>query len=128
MTKLTQHFTEAEFLRSATALRRGILNVWAHKEHKKNAIAVCKILEKIRTTWQRPLIITSGYRSQTLNKVLGGAKYSKHLTGRAVDFYIPGVNLGLIYTAMKDHDGGLAISHAGHFIHIDTGAKRRWKY
>jgi hypothetical protein len=37
------------------------------------------------------MIITSGYRSQKLNKLIGGTKNSQHMTGQAVDFIIQGL-------------------------------------
>ena len=35
--------------------------------------------------YQRPIIISSGYRSEEVNRLCGGAKNSNHLTGCAVD-------------------------------------------
>jgi len=125
---LTRHFSEWEFLRSGTASRLGINNHWERKQHCHNAILLCEALEKIREIWGQPLIIMSGYRSRRLNRAVGGAKYSKHLTGRAVDFYIHEVPLQTVYNKIKDHNGGLAINQRAGYIHIDTGAKRRWTY
>jgi len=36
------------------------------------------------------LVVTSGYRCAEHNREVGGVEGSKHLTGHAVDFYIPG--------------------------------------
>ena len=43
------------------------------------------ILDPIRDAWNAPLIITSGYRSDALNKAVGGSKTSAHRYGLAVD-------------------------------------------
>lgn len=44
-----------------------------------------KLLDPIREAWGKPLIITSGYRSDALNKAVGGSKMSAHRYGLAVD-------------------------------------------
>ena len=38
-----------------------------------------------------PIIINSGYRSEAVNKAVGGAKGSNHLTGCAVDIRVTGI-------------------------------------
>lgn len=43
------------------------------------------LLDPIREAWDKPLIITSGYRSDALNKAVGGSKTSAHRFGLAVD-------------------------------------------
>ena len=45
-------------------------------------------LQPMRDFFNKPIVITSGYRDENLNKLIGGAKYSSHLSGRAVDFHI----------------------------------------
>ena len=36
------------------------------------------------------IIVTSGYRCPAQNTAVGGVENSKHLTGHAIDFFIPG--------------------------------------
>ena len=43
-------------------------------------------LEKVRAWLGRPVIIRSGYRSPGVNKGVGGARKSAHLTGLAADY------------------------------------------
>lgn len=43
------------------------------------------LLDPIREAWGKPIIITSGYRSDALNKAVGGSKTSAHRSGLAVD-------------------------------------------
>ena len=45
----------------------------------------------------KPLIITSGYRSAEVNKAVGGAPTSNHLTGCAVDIRCEGFEQALRY-------------------------------
>lgn len=43
------------------------------------------LLDPIREAWGKPIIISSGYRSDALNKAVGGSKTSAHRFGLAVD-------------------------------------------
>ena len=43
------------------------------------------LLDSIREAWAKPIIITSGYRSDALNKAVGGSKTSAHRYGLAAD-------------------------------------------
>lgn len=45
-----------------------------------------KALEEVRSLLGTPVNVNSGYRSHDLNKAIGGAKLSQHVTGQAVDF------------------------------------------
>ena len=47
-----------------------------------------------------PIIINSGYRSQQLNKKVGGANTSNHLTGCAVDIRVAGMEQALRYAVI----------------------------
>jgi zinc D-Ala-D-Ala carboxypeptidase len=87
--KLSPHFTLDEFTVSQTAARRGIDNR-PPLEVIENLKRVALGLEGIRILLGVPIIISSGYRSPALNKAVGGAKTSQHVTGEAVDFTAPG--------------------------------------
>ena len=48
-------------------------------------------VQRIRTMYGKPMQITSGVRCKKQNTAVGGVSYSRHLTGKAVDFYMAGV-------------------------------------
>ena len=43
------------------------------------------VLDPLRIAINSPIIVTSGYRSPSLNKALGGSSTSQHLRGQAAD-------------------------------------------
>lgn len=47
-----------------------------------------------------PIIINSGYRSPELNKKVGGAPTSNHLTGCAVDIRVAGIEQAMRYAVI----------------------------
>ena len=97
MPHLTKHFSEAEFLHSNTAIRRGLNNSWKAPEHRRNAINLLSVhLEPLREFCCKPIKILSGYRTPEVNAIIGGAQNSKHCTGEAVDFLI--INCDMINT------------------------------
>ena len=49
---------------------------------------------------EEPLIINSGYRSPAVNKAVGGAPTSNHLTGCAVDIRVAGLEQLLRYAVI----------------------------
>lgn len=83
--KLTNNFTIEEFYKSNTADKYGIDNT-IPSAYLDNVKALAKQLQIIRDEWGGPLIISSGYRCQKLNKKVGGAANSLHLDGLAADF------------------------------------------
>lgn len=84
--KLTDHFFLQEFTNSRTALKRNINNT-PSPEITQNLLATAKGMEKVRALLKdKPISITSGYRSPELNKAVKGAAKSHHLLGYAADF------------------------------------------
>lgn len=80
-----KYFTINELTRSATAKRLGIDNT-PNKNIRLNLEALgTNILDPLRDAWGAPIIVTSGYRCQRLNKAVGGASNSQHLYGQAAD-------------------------------------------
>jgi hypothetical protein len=92
MTALTKNFTLEEFTDSQTAARKGLHNVpTAHSQERKNLQHIAETMEKVRVLLgDKPILISSGYRSLAVNAAVGGGKNSAHMSGLAVDFSCPG--------------------------------------
>jgi hypothetical protein len=57
----------------------------------------------------------------------GVAKFSQHMLGKAVDFYIPGVPLEQLREAgLRAQRGGVGFYPSSNFVHMDTGSVRHW--
>jgi zinc D-Ala-D-Ala carboxypeptidase len=85
---LSAHFTLEEMTASQEAARRGIDNT-PSEEITANLRTMCEKLEAVRVFLGSAMIVSSGYRSPELNKAIGGAVDSAHITGFAVDFICP---------------------------------------
>jgi len=80
--------------------------------------------------------VVSGYRSPQTNAMLrltspqsGVAEHSRHMQGKAMDFYLPDVNLAYLRAiALKLQGGGIGYYPASGspFVHVDVGAVRHW--
>lgn len=84
------------------------------------------LLQKIRTHFKKPVNITSGYRTASHNKKVGGASSSYHLKGQACDIKISGVHPVLVALyAERLNAGGIGVYDT--FVHVDTRAtSSRW--
>ncbi len=86
---LSKNFTVEEFVSSQVAARMGIPN-GPPLEVVAAMKATAAGLEKIRTLLgDKPVIISSGYRSAALNSAVHGSPSSQHVKGEAVDFTCP---------------------------------------
>jgi len=93
---------------------------------KVNSDALTK-LQMLRNIMAVPLIITSAYRSPEHNAAQGGAQNSMHLTGRAFDIALAGIDKGALLHYAVDV-GFTGFGFAKTFMHVDTGGKRWWVY
>lgn len=89
--KLSDHFTLAEAQKSQVALRRGLDNAAPAAAVPRLVRVATQILEPVRRHFRKPFSPSSWYRSPRLNAAIGSKPTSQHLTGRAVDFEVPGV-------------------------------------
>lgn len=89
-----KNFKLSEFFVSSTADKNGIKNepsLDARATIERNInLLVDNILDPIRGKFCAPVIITSGYRCPQVNKLVGGANNSQHMSGCAADFHIKG--------------------------------------
>ena len=83
---------------------------------------------------KEPIWVVCGYRSPETNAMLrrkssGVAKFSQHMLGHAMDFYIPGVQLDhLRAIGLRLQRGGVGFypGSGSPFVHMDTGRIRMW--
>ena len=88
--QLSKHFKLEEFEKSMTAVRKGIENKAGSGEIKNLTDLCYTVLEPCRAKFDKPIIITSGFRSEELCEAIGSKKTSQHAKGQAVDFEIIG--------------------------------------
>jgi hypothetical protein len=89
--QVSLNFSLREFIYSDTAIRLQIDNT-PTDEVLVNLQNVCQfILEPVRNHFDKPITITSGYRSSELCKAIGSSATSQHTKGEAVDFEILGI-------------------------------------
>ena len=103
---MTEHFTLNEFLRSDTASRYKIDNT-PNKEQLENIEFVARQLEIIRSYYNKPMFISSGFRTKELNTLLKGSKTSQHMQGLAVDINLKTkeenrIFFNLVYKLIKE--------------------------
>ena len=116
-TRLTPHFTLGELTKTSVKID----NV-PNEEQVNNLKRLCGWLEQLRLRYNQmrnekgemrngneemrnevgeyPIIINSGFRSLEVNKAVGGATLSNHLTGCAVDIRCIGIEQALRYAAI----------------------------
>lgn len=88
---LSTHFTLREFLRSDTALEHDIDNTPETFAVLLNLRMLAACMEQVRAALGNQIVrITSGYRCERLNDLVGGAAQSHHRTGVAADFTADG--------------------------------------
>jgi zinc D-Ala-D-Ala carboxypeptidase len=85
---LSPHFTLEELTFSQTASRLGIDNT-PTPGALANLHDLAGALEEVRSLFGRAIIISSGYRSEALNRAVGGSANSAHRLGMAADFTSP---------------------------------------
>ena len=83
-------------------------------------------LDHIRECLGLPIIITSGFRCEVHNKVVGGAPNSAHLKGLAADISIPTsayrYNLITYAVILRIHRIGIGKN----FVHLDIDKSKPW--
>ncbi len=83
---------------------------------------------------KEPIWVVCGYRSPETNAMLrrrstGVARFSQHMLGHAMDFYIPGVQLDQLRAiGLRMQRGGVGFypTSGSPFVHMDTGGVRMW--
>lgn len=128
--KITPNITYGELTLQSEARR------FVAQHQCNTAMVLCQFVQKARDHFNRPAIITSGYRPPKINAQVGGASRSEHLydvpdTG-AVDFYLDGMSVKELQSWADDNwPYSLGYGAPKGFIHIGIRPGRprvRWDY
>ena len=102
--RLSPNFTLGELCKTSAKTQDG--NIPSHV-HIENLKRLCGWLEELRRRWNNlygegddPIVINSGYRSEAVNKAVGGVKGSNHLTGCAADIRVAGIEQLIRYATI----------------------------
>ena len=99
---LTPHFRLSEFSRSQTADSHGIDNS-VPEELIPSLRNLCEqVLEPLREHFNKPVVISSGYRCPKLNLLVGGVSNSQHQKGEAADIILPPSTLNAQHSTLND--------------------------
>jgi zinc D-Ala-D-Ala carboxypeptidase len=82
---ISEHISLSEATKSQEAVRKGIENIPTEEHLKAMRLVAEKVFEPLRKAFNKPLTISSFYRSPKLNKSIGGSETSQHCKGEAID-------------------------------------------
>lgn len=99
--QITNNFSLEELTKSDTARQRGILNQPNYKEIEELTKLCKNILQPIRDAYGKPIIVTSGFRNDALNRAVGGVSTSQHRFGQAADIKASDGNQRALWDLIK---------------------------
>ena len=89
--KLTEHFTLEEMIASDIADRKGLDNT-PNATELANLMRTAALLEQVRKVINKPIRVTSGFRSKAVNDAVGSKDTSQHRIGCAADIKVTGMS------------------------------------
>lgn len=119
--KISKYFTMGEAIHSSVAIKRGIKNTPSWSE-QANIRYTAKRLDEVRKILGRPIVVSSWFRSEKLNKAIGGSSTSGHRKGMSVDIMLKKGSAGKkeyekVKTKLKSYDQIIYYPKRGH-LHI----------
>jgi uncharacterized protein YcbK (DUF882 family) len=127
---LSRNFTLDELTISQEAIRSGLPNK-PNAQQIASLKALCvKILQPLRDKTGLPIVVSSGFRSVTINRRIGGNSKSQHCRGEAADFTIPGMSVMEVVRLVMEMKLPIdqCIAEFGAWVHVSYSAKRRNQY
>ena len=101
--QISKNFSLSELTKSQTALRLNIFNQ-PEPEDLYNLHMLCdNILQPVREHFDKPVTISSGYRSPELCLAIGSSEKSQHAKGEAADFEVLGVDNKVVAEWIRDN-------------------------
>lgn len=125
--QFSPNFTLEEFIRSDAAAARRLSNQ-PGAAHMANLLRLVAVMEQVRALVQRPILITSGYRSPAVNRAVGGVPNSAHALGHAADFRVDGISPYDLACRIRDSAiryDQLILETSRRIVHLSTDPRGR---
>lgn len=131
--KLSAHFKFSELTTTDDKELKKTNQEIAKKDYEQKLKDLAGFAEKVRKIIGCPMIITSGFRCEQLNKKLGGSPTSKHRFCEAIDFIPKNISafeafVKILISDLEYHEVILTKRGISHFIHIAIGTKMKKMY
>ena len=89
---------------------------------------LCTILDILRNKLEKPIIVTSGYRTPEWNAKCGGAKYSYHMRGMAADIKVNGMKAKELAKKLDEIvPNGCGIIVYDSWVHFDVRDGKKYR-
>lgn len=108
---LSPNFSKAEFNQHSQPLPLSAVKV--------DPLLVKKLEDLRRICMNRPIIITSGYRSKAYNAKVGGVRNSQHLLGKAADIRVNGIDNRMLANYARAVGFKFVKTYSDH-VHVDV--------
>ena len=134
MERISKHISYVEATISQTAIRKKIDNTPTKEQLASMVLVAEKCFEPVRNYFRVPIKISSFFRSEKLNKAVGGARNSQHTKGEAIDIQGTGkITNKMIFDYIKDNlefdqliwEFGTKTNPA--WVHVSYSAKKNRK-
>ena len=102
MEQFTNNFSYEELIASSTADKLGLDNTPNAVEKEKLRKLAVEILQPIRDALGKPIKVNSAFRSEKVNKAVGGVPSSQHRLGEAADLTLGSKENGKLYNMIRD--------------------------
>lgn len=112
--RISKHFTLEEMCHTSQP--------YDNTPNTQQVINLCfgvhNILEPLRNLLEKPIIINSGFRSEMVNKAVGGVPKSQHLQGLAADIRVYPADIPRVFYFLKALKHCDQVLGGKSFVHI----------
>lgn len=126
---ISRDFSWDEMVYSRIAVENGLCNNPPAEVVNAMKQLVKRLLQPLRIAYARPIVITSGYRSPEVNRLVGGVLSSQHVKGEAVDCFVPDLEvlLEIVRFCKLPFDQAI-LYRKKKFLHLSLRAKGTNRY